>query len=95
VFLAEILELLLHREVDFSIELMLGETPTSKEPYRMSTPKLVELELQLRDMLDKGCIRPSVSPWGALVLFVRKNNTLILCIDYVVDISSTTCSTSS
>ena len=50
----------------------------------MSTRELVELKLQLKEMLDKGYIRPSVSPWGALVLFVKKKDgTLRLCIDYV------------
>jgi hypothetical protein len=49
----------------------------------MSTPKLVELKLQLKEMMDKGYIRPSVSPWGAPILFVKKKDgTLQLCIDY-------------
>ena len=49
----------------------------------MSTPELVELKLQLREMMDKGYIWPSVSPWGAPVLFVKKkDDTLRLCIDY-------------
>lgn len=82
-FSIESLELHYHRELDFSIELMLGETPTSKAPYRMSTPELVELKLQLKEILDKGYIRPGVSPWGALLLLIkRKDDTLILCIDY-------------
>jgi len=60
-----------------------GAALASKAPYRMSTPELVELKLLLKEMLDKGYIRPSVSPWGALVLFVRKKyGTLRLCIDY-------------
>jgi len=60
-----------------------GETLTSKEQYRMSTPELVELKLQLKEMLDKEYIRPSVSPWEVLALFVKKNDgTLRLCIDY-------------
>ena len=70
-------------EVDFSIELVQGASLASKAPYRMSTPNLVELKLYLKEMLDKGYIRPSVSPWGASVLFVRKKDgTLILCIDH-------------
>lgn len=49
----------------------------------MSTLELVELKLQLKEMLDKGYIRPSVLPWGALVFFVKnKDGTLQLCIDY-------------
>ena len=72
-----------HREVDFFIELVPGETPSSKSPYKMSTPDFAELKLQLKEMLEKRYIRPSVSPWGALVLFVKKKDgTLILCIDY-------------
>jgi hypothetical protein len=55
----------------------------SRTPYRMSTPELVELKLQLKEMMNKGYIWPNVSPWGALVLFVnKKDGTLRLCIDY-------------
>ena len=62
---------------------MSGEVLTSKAPYRMSTPELVELKLQLKEMLDKGYIIPSVSPWGEPVLFVKKKDgTLRLCIDH-------------
>jgi hypothetical protein len=57
--------------------------PMSTTPYRMSTPELVELNLQPKEMMDKGYILPSVSPWGAPVLFVKnKYGTLRLCIDY-------------
>ena len=81
-FLEDITELPPHREVDIYIELILGETPESKSPYRMSTPELVELMLHMKEMLDKGYIRPSVSPWGTMVFFVRKKDgTLRLCID--------------
>lgn len=49
----------------------------------MSTSELVELKLQIKEMLDKGYIRPHLSPWGALMLFVKnKDGTLRLCIDY-------------
>eukprot|EP00253_Pinus_taeda_P027318 PITA_27318 len=59
-----------------------GVAPTSKTPYRMTTLELVELKLQLKEMLDKGYIRSSVSPWGAPVMFVKKKDgTLRLCID--------------
>jgi len=51
-----------------------GVARASKEPYRMSTHELVELKLYLKEMLDKGYIRPSVSPWGAPVLFVKKKD---------------------
>jgi hypothetical protein len=71
------------RDIDFSINLMPGATPTSKTPYRMSTPKLKELQMQLEELPRKGYIHPSVSPWGALVLFVKKDGTLRLCIDFM------------
>jgi hypothetical protein len=55
----------------------------SRTPYRMSTSEIFELKLQLKDMWDKGYILPSVSPWGASALFVKKKDgTLRLCIDY-------------
>jgi len=70
-------------EVDFSIELVPGEARASKAPYMMVAPELVELKLQLKEMLDKGYIRPSVSPWGTPILFVnKKDGTPILYIEY-------------
>jgi hypothetical protein len=83
VFLEEVPGLPPRRDIGFSIELALGVVPVSRTPYRMSTPELVELKLQLKEMMDKGYIRPSVSPCGAPVLFVKKKDiTLRLCIDY-------------
>jgi hypothetical protein len=83
VFLEEVPGLPPRRDIDFSIELAPGAVPVSRTPYRMSTPELVELKLQLKEMMDKGYIQPSVSPWGAPVLFVKKKDgTLQLCIDY-------------
>ena len=73
-FPTKIPELYPQREVDLSIELVPGETTTSKKPYKMSTPKLVELKLQLKEMLNKGYIKPSVSPWGAPILFVLRSH---------------------
>ena len=71
------------RDIDFTIDVMAGVTPVSKEPYRMSTLEMLELKMQLQDLLEKNYIRPSVSPWGALVLFVKKKDgTLRFCIDY-------------
>jgi hypothetical protein len=71
------------RNIDFSINWMPGAAPVLKAPYRMSTPELKELQLQLEELLKKGYIRPSVSPWGAPVLFVKKKDgTLRLCIDF-------------
>jgi hypothetical protein len=79
----EVLGLPPKRDIDLSIKLMPRAAPVSKTPYRMSTPKLKELQMQLEELLKKGYIRPSVSPWGALVLFVKKKDgTLILCIDF-------------
>jgi hypothetical protein len=56
VFLKEVLGLPLRRDIDFSIELSLGAVPVSRTPYRMSTPKLIEFKLQLKEMMDKGYI---------------------------------------
>eukprot|EP00253_Pinus_taeda_P034511 PITA_34511 len=83
VYPEDIIELPPHNEVEFSIELIPRVAPALKAPYRMSTLELVELKLQLKEMLDKGYIRPSVSPQGTSVLFVKKKDgTLRLCIDY-------------
>jgi hypothetical protein len=82
-FVDEILELPPRREIDFSIDLLPSSAPISKAPYRMSLPELAELKIQLQELLDKEYIKPSVSPWGAPVLFVNNNDgTLRLCIDY-------------
>ena len=71
------------REIDFAIEVEPGTVPISKAPYRMAPAELRELKVQLQELLDKGFIRPSVSPWGAPVLFVKKKDgSLRLCIDY-------------
>ena len=61
-FLLDILELPPHREVEFSIELVPGATPASKAPYKMSIEELIEMKLQLKEMIGRGYIRPSVSP---------------------------------
>ena len=79
----EILGLPPQRDIDFIIELVLGTTPMSKTPYRMGTAGMLELKMQLQELLEKKYIRPSVSRWGAPVLFVNKKyGTLKLCIDY-------------
>eukprot|EP00253_Pinus_taeda_P035679 PITA_35679 len=62
------------RNIDFTIELVPGAAPVSRAPYRMSVPELTELKMQLQELLDKNYIRPSVSPWGAPVLFVKKKD---------------------
>ena len=62
---------------------MPGESLVSKTPYMMRTPELKELQFQLEYLLKNGYISPSVSPWGAPVLFVKKKDaTLRLCIDF-------------
>jgi hypothetical protein len=71
------------RDIYFSINMMPGVAPVSKTPYRMSTPELKELQMQLEELLKKGNIHPSVSPWGAPLLFVKKKDgTLRLCIGF-------------
>ena len=62
---------------------MLGASPVSRAPYRMSVPKLMELKMKLKELLDKGYICPSVPPWGAPVLFMKKKDeTMRMCMDY-------------
>ncbi|KAL0556362.1 hypothetical protein IC582_004875 [Cucumis melo] len=83
VFPNELLGLSPPREVDFAIELEPGTAPISRAPYRMAPAELKELKVQLHELLDKGFIRPSVSPWGAPMLFVKKKDgSMRLCIDY-------------
>ena len=83
VFPEELPGIPLDREVDLAIEIVPGTVPMSRAPYRMAPTELKELKSQLQELLDKGFIRPSVSPWGAPVLFVKKKDgTLRMCIDY-------------
>jgi hypothetical protein len=71
------------RDIEFAIELQPGIAPISKRPYRMPPAELAELKKQLQELLDKGFIRPSTSPWGCPALFVKKKDeSLRLCIDY-------------
>jgi len=71
------------REVEFSIEIVSGANPISIPPYRMAPAELRELKIQLQELLDKGFIRPSMSPWGAPILFVKKKDgSLRMCVDY-------------
>jgi hypothetical protein len=71
------------RDIEFAIELQPGTTPISKRPYRMPPAELAELKKQLQELLDKGFIFPSTSPWGCPALFVKKKDeSLRLCIDY-------------
>jgi hypothetical protein len=69
--------------MDLSIDLVPGAAPVSKTPYRMITPKFKKSQMNLEELLKKGYIRPSVSPWGAPILFVKnKDATMRLCIDF-------------
>ena len=71
------------RVVDYGIELHLGTSTISMTPHRMAPVELQELRVQLQELLDKGFIRPSTSPWGASVLVAKKRGkTLRLCIGY-------------
>ena len=74
VFSKELLGLPPERELDFTIELKPGAEPISKSPYRMTTPELCELQMQLKELLDLGIIRPSVSPWVEPVFFFKKKD---------------------
>ncbi|KAA3473697.1 DNA/RNA polymerases superfamily protein [Gossypium australe] len=71
------------REVEFGIELIPGAARISIAPYRMAPIELKELKAQLQELTDKGFARPSFSPWGAPILFVKKKDgTMRMCIDY-------------
>ena len=72
-----------HRQVEFQIELQPGAAPIARAPYRLAPGELQELSNQLQELLDRGFIRPSSSPWGAPVLFVKKKDgSFRMCIDY-------------
>jgi hypothetical protein len=60
------------REIEFVVEVVPGTTPIFKRPYRMTANQLAELKEQLQELLDKGYIHPSASPWGAPIIFVPK-----------------------
>jgi hypothetical protein len=71
------------RGIEFSIELLLGTAPILKRPYRMDVKDLGELKKQLEELLEKGFIHPSSSPWGSPVLFVnKKDGSRRMCVDY-------------
>ncbi|KAL4339521.1 hypothetical protein GQ457_08G036240 [Hibiscus cannabinus] len=72
-----------NREMEFGIEVQPGVFPVSIAPYRMAPVELKELKTQLQELQDKRFIQPSSSPWGAPVLFVKKNDrSICLCVDY-------------
>jgi hypothetical protein len=71
------------RDIELVIELQPGMAPISKRAYRMPPKKLAELKTQLQELLDKGFICLSSSPWGCLALFIKKKDrSLRLCVDY-------------
>jgi hypothetical protein len=73
----------LDRDVEFIIELQPGTSRISIRPYKMTPKELAELKVQLNELLNKGYIRPSSSPWGCPTLFVKKKDqSLRLCVDY-------------
>jgi len=83
VFPNDISNLPLEREVEFTIDLVLGTSPISIALYRMSASELGELKKQLEELLEKQFIRPSVLSWGAQVLLVKKKDgNMRLCVDY-------------
>ena len=71
------------RDIEFVIDLVPGTSPIAKRPYRMAASELAELKKQLEELQRIGFIRPSLSPWGAPVLFVKKKDgSMRLCVDY-------------
>ena len=84
VFPEEIPRLPLKRDLEFSMKLIAGLVSSSKSPYCISAPKLVDLKLQLHELIEKGYIQPSGLPWGEFLLFLKKKDgTMQMCIDYL------------
>lgn len=82
-FLEDLLGLPLDQEVEFVIDVAPRAEPILITPYHMALAELKELKIQLQELLDKGFIRPSVSLWASLILFVKKKDgAMILCINY-------------
>ena len=83
IFLEELPGLPPHRAVDFVIKLQPSTSPISMTPHRMAPAELQELKVQLKELLDRGFLRLSTSPWGTPVLFAKKKDkTFRLYIDY-------------
>ena len=70
------------REIEFGIDLLPDTQPISIPPYRMAPAELKELKEKIKDLLDKGFIRPSVSPWGCSCVVFKKDGSLRMYIDY-------------
>jgi hypothetical protein len=62
------------RDIEFVIDLLPGTTPISKRPYRMSSDQLLDLKKQIKELMEKGFIRPSSLPWEAPVISVEKKD---------------------
>ncbi|GJT82268.1 putative reverse transcriptase domain-containing protein [Tanacetum coccineum] len=83
VFPKELLGLPSPRKVEFRIDLVPRAAPVARAPYRLAPSKMREFSVQLQELLEKGFIHPSSSPWGAPVLFVKKKDgSFRMCIDY-------------
>jgi hypothetical protein len=71
------------RDIEFAIDLIPGTAPIDKRPCRMAASELAELKKQLEELQHIKFIRPSSTPWGASVLFVKKKDGSIrICVDY-------------
>nr|GEU66481.1 retrovirus-related Pol polyprotein from transposon 17.6 [Tanacetum cinerariifolium] len=70
------------RQVEFQIDVILGAALVARAPYRLAPSQMQELSNQLQELIDQGFMRPSTSPWGAPVLFVKKDGSFRMCIDY-------------
>ena len=83
IFLDELPRMSPERELEFTIDLKLGTESISRMPYWMSTPELQESRMQLKELLDLGLIRLSLSPWGVPITFIQnKDSSWRLCINY-------------
>ena len=83
VFLEELPGMPPDRDIEFVIDLIPRTSPIAKRPYRMAASELAELKKKLRELQESGFIRPSSSPWGAPVLFVKKKDgSMRMCVDY-------------
>ena len=83
VFPEDLAGISLEKEIDFCVNLILDRNLILIPPNWMALEELKESKAQLKDLFDKGFIRPSISPWGAPLLFVKKKNgSLRMCIDY-------------
>jgi hypothetical protein len=79
----EVMRLPLDSKIEFTIDLVPGTQPIHKALYRMAPTELRDLKEQLQELLDRGFIRPSVTLWGAPILFVKnKDGSMLMCIDY-------------